>query len=217
MERNIEAFIFDLDGTLLDSLEDMADAGNAALVGHGFPAHPAEAYRFFIGNGTRMLMRRAAPEGTAEAVVETLLRDMHDNYAESWANKTRPYPGIMAMLEGLVARGFPLAVLSNKPHAFTTLCVRRFFPDIPFARVQGCPEQGKPKPDPALALDIARELGAAPARILFLGDSSVDMDTAGAAGMVRGAALWGFRPESELRDHGAEILLERPENIFDYT
>lgn len=216
MHGNFDAFIFDLDGTLLNSLADVADAANAALTARGFPAHPEDAYRFFIGNGTRTLMRRAAPEGTDEETVTILLEGMHAHYAKNWAGKTRPYPGIMPMLERLSALGPPLAVLSNKPHAFTMLCVRRFFPDIPFSRVQGCPEGGSPKPDPALALDIAAEFGVEPPRVCFLGDSNVDMDTARAAGMVPVGALWGFRPESELRRHGAAVLLSLPEQLFMY-
>ena len=216
MARNFDAFIFDLDGTLLNSLDDLADAANEALAARGLPGHPVQAYRFFIGNGTRMLMRRAAPEGTAEPGLAELVEDLHENYAANWADKTRPYVGIVPMLGRLSSFGLPMAVLSNKPHDFTTLCVGRFFPDIAFDRVQGCPEGGKPKPDPSLALDIAGKFGVQPERVLFLGDSSVDMDTARAAGMTPAGALWGFRTEEELKAHGAKILIDAPEQIFSF-
>lgn len=214
MKRAFDACIFDLDGTLLNSLEDLADAANYALAQQGLPTHPRDAYRYFVGNGTRILMRRAAPEGTGEREQERLLADMHARYAVNWAYKTRPYEGILLMLKGLAAMGLPLAVLSNKPHTFTLLCIEHFFPDIAFARVQGCPEGGRPKPDPGLALDIARYLELEPSRILFLGDTDVDIKTALAAGMIPAGALWGFRTEDELKEYGAKILLRTPGDLL---
>lgn len=216
MSRKFDAVIFDLDGTLLNTLEDLADAANAALAARGLPLHPVEAYRFFVGSGVRELMRRAAPENMPEPALRDLVEGMRGQYAANWANKTQPYTGIVPMLQRLASLALPVAVLSNKPHDFTLLCVRRFFPNIAFARVQGCPEEGKPKPDPSLALDIAGEFGLRPGRVLFLGDSSIDMDTARAAGMIPAGALWGFRPEAELKAHGAEVLLAAPEELFHY-
>lgn len=207
--------IFDLDGTLLDSLEDLADASNAVLVAEGLATHPAGAYRFFVGDGMQNLMRRAAPSATEEEV-RRLVAAMGREYAENWAVKSRPYEGIAAMLEGVRARGLPMAVLSNKPHVFTERVVGHFFPEADFVRVQGSPENGRAKPDPSLALDIARTMALPPKRVLFVGDSSTDMDTAAAAGMIPVGVLWGFRPEDELRAHGAQTLLARPEDLFDY-
>lgn len=211
----MKACFFDLDGTLLDSLEDLADAGNAALASKGYPTHPADAYRYFVGDGMETLIRRAAPQGVEEDVLRLLTQTMRDEYALGWARKTRPYPGITTMLDELRQRGVVLAVLSNKPHEFTELAVRRFFPNTPFARIQGSPKGGRAKPDPALALAMAAELGLAPEEVLFIGDSRTDMDTAVAAGMFPLGVLWGFRPASELTEHGAKALVEDPIQILD--
>lgn len=212
----IKAVFFDLDGTLLDTLEDLADAGNLALAARGFPSHPVDAYRFFVGDGMETLMRRAAPPDTDEASLDLLTKAMREQYGRNWARKTRPYAGIVAMLEWLASRSMPMAVLSNKPHEFTLLTVERFFPRTPFALVQGSPEGGRAKPEPAMALSMAKSLGLAPAEVLFMGDSRTDMDTAVAAGMLPAGVLWGFRPKSELLAHGARVLLEEPADLFNY-
>ena len=197
------AVIFDLDGTLLDSLDDLADSANAILEEHGFAPHPVDAYRFFVGEGMETLMRRAAPANADESVVRLLLEGMRERYGRHWARKTRPYAGVITMLKGLTALSVPLAVLSNKPHDFTELAVRHFFPETVFARVQGSPKGGRAKPDPSLALGIAADFGLKPERVLFMGDSRIDMDTATAAGMIPAGVLWGFRPKSELLALGA--------------
>lgn len=212
----IDACLFDLDGTLLDTLEDLADAVNAVLRARGWAEHPLDAYRYFVGNGMQALLRHAAPEGTDAEALRSLGAGFIEEYAKNWASKTRPYPGIVLMLERLSALRVPFAVLSNKPHEFTQLTVRHFFPGIAFAAIQGSPKGGKAKPDPTLALGLARDIGVRPERVLFLGDSSVDMNTAKAAGMVPAGALWGFRTESELLEHGAKLLFESPEALFDH-
>ena len=211
MPLRFNAVIFDLDGTLIDSLDDIADCANAVLAEGGFAPHPVDAYRFFIGDGMENLLRRAAPEGTDERVIRRLLEGMRERYGQNWARKTRPYEGVVPMLQRLIVLSLPLAVLSNKPCEFTDMTVRQFFPDIPFIRVLGSPPGGRAKPDPSLALSIAGELGLKPDRVLFVGDSRTDMDTATAAGMFPAGALWGFRPAEELLAHGARVLLERPE------
>lgn len=211
----MKAVFFDLDGTLLDTLDDLADAANSVLAGEGCPEHPVDAYRFFVGDGMENLMRRAAPQDVDETALARLLRGMKEEYGRGWARKTRPYPGITAMLSNLAQQAMVLAVLSNKPHDLTVLTVRHFFPDTAFAKIQGSPQGGKAKPDPALALGMARELGLAPSEILFLGDSRTDMDTAVAAGMLPAGALWGFRPKSELVAHGARLLLEHPGQLLE--
>lgn len=216
MSHAIDACIFDLDGTLLDTLEDLADAANAALQGQGFPAHPVAAYRFFVGEGMETLLRRAAPAGTDTAVIARLMRGMSEAYGNNWADKTKPYDGILPMLERLDATGMPLFVLSNKPHGFTEIVVQRFFSAISFAGVQGSPKGKTAKPDPTLALSLAGSFGLLPERVLFMGDSSIDMKTATAAGMLPVGALWGFRPESELLEHGAKIVLQRPLELFEH-
>ncbi|GHV52423.1 phosphoglycolate phosphatase [Deltaproteobacteria bacterium] len=213
MRTGIAAIIFDLDGTLIDSLEDLADTVNHALGAHNLPKHPVEAYKYFVGDGMETLVRRAAPENTPDSLVQTLLARVKETYGQNWAKKTRPYDGIMELLRQLSAKGIALAVLSNKPHEFTGEIVEHFFPQR-FFPAQGLPAGCKAKPDPTLALDIAKKLSLEPARIAFMGDSRTDMDTAGNAGMLPVGVLWGFRLEKELRDHGAKIIAAHPSDLI---
>ena len=214
MSLPIRAVIFDLDGTLVDSLEDIADTANDALKARGFPAHPVDAYRYFVGDGIQNMVRRASPDGTDDEVINALVAEAHDAYSAGWNQKTRPYAGIEAMLRELEGRGIALAVLSNKLHEFTQDVVAHFFPQTPFKAIQGSPRGSKAKPDPTLALRIASELGVPPQQTLFMGDTRTDMDTATAAGMVPAGVLWGFRPERELLDHGAQLILREPGELF---
>ncbi|KAF5034192.1 N-acetylmuramic acid 6-phosphate phosphatase [anaerobic digester metagenome] len=236
----IHAIIFDLDGTLLDTLEDLADAANACLVAQGFSAHPVDAYRQFVGDGVETLFRRALPPGTpgaaTERAVAALVARMRDEYGARWSAKSAPYPGIRELLAALAPAGLPLGVLSNKPHAFTRLMVGSFFngadsgaaaapggspvtddgPLGPFAVVAGARPGVPRKPDPAAAIATARALGVDPAHAAFVGDSNVDMRTAHGAGMLAVGCLWGFRGEAELRDSGASVLLAHPLELLDH-
>lgn len=213
------AVLFDLDGTLLDTLEDLADATNAALVAMGLPGHPLEAYKYFVGDGLEALVRRAMrPEGTGAPPDETVLARgielARQEYARRWADKTRPYPGIPELLDGLAERAVPAAVFSNKPDQFTRLCVERLLSSWHFAIIQGATPELPRKPDPCGALAIAAKLGVAPADILYLGDTNTDMWTAIAAGMYPVGALWGFRTADELRAAGAAVLASRPADVL---
>lgn len=212
----IKALIFDLDGTLLDTLDDLADSVNTVLRKAGFAEHPADAYRFFVGSGMETMLRRAAPKGVDDDTLAGLVSAFRETYAANWDNRTKPYPGVETMLKALNRAGLPIAVLSNKPQRFTELCVRRFFSGAAFAAVQGSPPNGMAKPDPALALGMAKIFGVFAGEVLFVGDSSVDMDTATAAGMVAAGALWGFRPASELLAHGAKLLLAEPGDVLEH-
>lgn len=214
MSLHASAAIFDLDGTLINSLDDLADAVNAALAAFSLPTHPVEPYKYFVGDGMETLVRRAAPAGTPEDTLAAVYLRAKEEYGKNWAAKTRPYDGIMPMLERLAAMAVPVAVLSNKPHEFTGSVTRLFFPATRFTAVQGCPAGGKPKPDPAGAFAVAERMGIAPEHIAFIGDSRTDMDTAVNAGMLPVGVLWGFRPESELLKHGAKALLARPSDLF---
>ena len=215
-KSSFAAVFFDLDGTLIDSLEDLAGSCNSVLEANGFAPHPVDAYRFFVGDGVENLVRRAAAREISESTLTRLLAGMRKEYTARWARVTKPYSGIVHMLTRLEKARIPLAVLSNKPHDMTVLTVRHFFPDTPFAAIQGSPKGGKAKPDPSLALALAAQLNLAPERILFLGDTRTDMMTGTAAGMCPVGVLWGFRPKEELLEHGAEILLESPDQLFDY-
>ncbi len=210
------AIIFDLDGTLINSLDDLADTTNDALRAFGLPTHPVDPYRYFVGDGIMNLVRRAAPAGSDDELVSRVCERAKQEYSRHWARKTRPYDGVMDMLKSLLKRNIPLLVLTNKPHEFAQQVMDHFFPDTPFARVQGSPPGAVAKPDPTLALALAKDLGLSPADILFMGDTKVDMLTARNAGMVPVGALWGFRPESELVENGAAVLLQHPMDLFQH-
>lgn len=209
------AVLFDLDGTLLDTLDDIADATNAALRRQGFPEHPRDAYKIFVGDGVATLMRRVVPrEAQSEQTLQACGAVMREEYGRHWAVKSKPYPGVPELLDGLAQRGIPLAVLTNKPHEFAQLCVARLLPRWKFAVVLGEHAAVVKKPDPAGALEISRRLGVAPAEIAYLGDTDTDMQTAVAAGMVPLGALWGFRGAEELLANGATMLLAKPLDLL---
>jgi len=214
MKSPCAAIFFDLDGTLTDTLDDLADAANETLRLYGFPTHDVEAYKYFVGDGIELLFRRCAPQDIDTATLQQLIRKNKEIYGNRWACKSKPYAGIAEMLWELLARNIPLAVLSNKPDEFTPVVVTHFFPDIPFTLVQGSPPDGRAKPDPALALAMAKKLDIIPADIMFMGDTRTDMETAVNAGMIPVGVLWGFRPRSELVAHGARIILEKPQDLF---
>ncbi|MBW1997567.1 MAG: HAD family hydrolase [Deltaproteobacteria bacterium] len=211
---NFEAIIFDLDGTLLHTLEDLADSMNKVLTEMGFPFHPTESYRYFIGEGTPTLVYRALPEeARTEDNIRRCLEAFLAVYRTNWNSKTRPYDGIAEMLDLVESRGLRMAVLSNKAHAFTLRCVEYFLARWNFAFVLGQRDGLPQKPSPAGALEISRGLNIHPSRFLYLGDSGVDMKTASAAGMYPVGALWGFRDSKELLDSGAKTLIEHPLEI----
>jgi phosphoglycolate phosphatase len=211
-----QAVLFDLDGTQLDTLEDLADSTNAALRRLGFPEHPLAAFRYFVGDGMENLVRRALPsqQQSPPAVAECLTL-VRQEYSARWAMKTRPYAGIPELLDGLAARGIAMAVLSNKPHEFTQLCVSRLLPRWQFRHVLGAQPSLPGKPDPAGALTISRQMGLAPKQFIYLGDTNTDMQTAVAAGMLPVGATWGFRTPDELLKFGAKVLLKKPTELLD--
>ncbi len=214
MSLPCSAVVFDLDGTLINSLDDLADTTNDALRAFGLPPHPVDPYRYFVGDGIETMVRRAAPPGTDEELITQITERAKQEYSANWSRKTCQYEGIADMLAGLRERNIPLMVLTNKRHDFTLEVMAHFFPDTPFARIQGSPPGGTAKPDPSLALAMAEEMGLTPDSIMFMGDTRVDMNTATNAGMIPVGALWGFRPKSELVEHGAKVLLEKPMDLF---
>jgi phosphoglycolate phosphatase len=209
------AIVFDLDGTLLDTLEDIADSTNAVLTRHGYPTHTKNEYKFFVGDGAPALVRRVLPEqARTDETVERLYQEFRAEYGRNWNVKTRPYPGVPAMLDGVTGRGLKLAVLSNKPDDFTQKCVTELLRSWVFDIVLGHRGGVPPKPDPTGALEIAHGLEVAPEKCLFLGDTSIDIKTAIAAGMYPVGVAWGFRPVEELETAGARRILGSPEDIF---
>ena len=214
-QSKIKAIIFDLDGTLLDTLADLAGAMNRVLEDLGFPSHSTEAYKLFVGEGVRVLVTRALPTGQREeTMIDKSLGLMKEEYGKSWHVSTKPYQGIHKLLAVLRERQILSSVLTNKPHSFASDMVKRYFPDHPFASVHGAMEGEPRKPDPAAALQIADELGIRPAEMCFLGDTWTDMKTAGGAGMLPIGVLWGFRSGEELRENGAAVLIAEPLDLL---
>jgi len=210
-----QAVLFDLDGTLLDTLDDLAQAANQVLVNHGLPVHPTEAYRYFVGDGLGVLMERIVPaELRQPALLNRMADDFRRIYGRTWQVHSRPYSGIDPMLTALAERGLRLAVLSNKPHEFTRLCVGHLLAGHCFDTVLGQREGVAKKPDPAGALEVVHSLSLVPEQFLYLGDTAVDMETARRAGMCAVGVLWGFRDEAELRDAGAEHILHTPMEVI---
>jgi phosphoglycolate phosphatase len=214
---DFDVTIFDLDGTLLDTLDDIADTANAVLRDHGFPTHDKNDFRYFIGDGVDALFRRALPDAGREAgLVSDCVNEFRRSYKDTWKNKTRPYPEIPRLLDALEARGMKMAVLSNKPHDFTETCVSELLSGWDFFMVLGAREGYPLKPDPAPAAEIVERAGAVPSRVMYVGDSAVDMNTATRAGLFPVGALWGFRTFDELKENGAKVLIEKPLDLLEH-
>lgn len=214
---NCKSILFDLDGTLLDSLDDLADAVNSVLLNRGFPVHPTEAYRFFVGDGLFPLIQRAVPIGISEDVVRKCCEEFAFFYNKCWHTKSTLYSGIMEMLLELSREGVILGILSNKPDGFTQTIVKHFFPNNPFGYVAGHKEDIAKKPDPAGALYAAQRLGVLPEATFFVGDTAIDIQTGKNAGMKTIGVTWGFRPETELLANNADKIVYSPKEIIDYV
>jgi len=213
-----EAIIFDLDGTLIDSIVDIAACGNEALASMGFPGHSVETYKALVGDGITGLATKALPEAERndEAVAKFVER-YRALYARNWDKTTAPYPGVPSLLADLVVRGIKLAVLSNKRDDFTKICVERLLPAANFVEVRGESEETPKKPDPSGALEVASRMGVRPSRCLFIGDSEIDAETAKRAGMAFVAVAWGYRSRAELQEAGAECFASNPNDLLQYV
>ena len=210
------AIIFDLDGTLLDTLDDIANAANRVLAARGFPTHPNSHYRRFVGDGVGKLILRALPETHQdEATAQACVGAYAQEYGRTWDAQTKPYAGVPEMLDALVVRGLKLAVLSNKPDNFTQQCVGELLAGWAFDEVLGASDKFPRKPNPASAMETARRLGVPPAECLYVGDSGVDMQTARAARMCPVGVLWGFRGKEEFLEDGAQHLVSKPSQVLD--
>lgn len=209
----IKTIIFDLDGTLLDTLGDLGDAVNAALQEKGYPMRTDDEIRNFVGNGVATLMRRAVPEGTAQDTVETCLARFRAHYDKHMMNRTAPYAGIPALLQELKAKGIVMGVLSNKYDPAAKALTAHYFPgDITqtFGERTGVAR----KPDPAAVLEMLQILGAERETTLYVGDSDVDMQTAGNARLFAVGVTWGFRSREALEAAGADALVDHPSDIL---
>ncbi|TXT42180.1 MAG: HAD-superfamily hydrolase subfamily IA variant 3 [Spirochaetes bacterium] len=214
----IKAFMFDLDGTLAETIQDLGDSVNLALKDNGYPPHPIENYKKMVGNGFATLIRRALPpDADLDADgIERITALAAETYGKNLLRTTKPFLGIPQVLRELSQRGCPLAVLSNKPHALTKKMVERLFPDIPFVDFRGDSPGKAKKPFPGQALEIA---GLVPLHVsdwAFVGDSGVDMETGNSCGMTAIGVLWGYRGKEELLNAGARLLVQNPEDLLLY-
>lgn len=209
------AVLFDLDGTLLDTLRDIASCGNAVLSQRGLPRHGLAAYKQFVGDGRDALVARSLPESLRDkATVAEVAAAFDREYERHWADSTHPYAGVPDLLRSLVSRGLRLAVVTNKPDEHAKLALSELLPEWHFDVILGARPGMPRKPDPAGALEAAREMKLAPADFIYLGDSGIDMRTARAAGMFPAGALWGFRGAEELLRAGAEELFDKPLDLL---
>ena len=210
--------IFDLDGTLLDTIADLAAATNHALQKNGFPMHDVETLRTFVGNGIGKLLERALPEeGRSADNVERLRSDFVPYYDGHNADLSQPYPGVAELLSNLQQKGTMLAVASNKYQAATVKLVAHYFPNIHFVSVLGQREGVPVKPHPGIVHDIMVSAGVTADEVLYVGDSGVDMQTACNAGVEAVAVSWGFRPRQELEAASPLAVIDRAEDLLDYV
>ena len=206
--------IFDLDGTLLETLGTLAHHCNHILQKHGFAPHSKEEYCYFLGEGSRRLIEKALPEGTPQKMVDAVLEEYNTYYREHLIGTTTPYEGIVPLLQTWKGKGRRLAVLSNKPHPLTVQLIEHFFPgmfDVVFGQREGVPR----KPDPAGALEIMNLLSVPSSETIYLGDTSTDMLTGKACGAYTVGVLWGFRPKEELEAYHPDRLAASPKDLMD--
>lgn len=209
-----KAIIFDLDGTLLDTLQDLALSVNTVLNNKGYPGHPVDAYRYFVGDGIDILVKRTFPqEALAAEKLDLLIKEVKEEYSRCWADHTKPYPGVPEMLDFFEKNAIPKAIFSNKPHEFALLTVNKLLPSWSFFDIVGIGPDMPRKPDPTGALQIAAEMKIEPSEIVYLGDTDTDMKTAQAGGFYPAAALWGFRPAEELKAGGALFMAAEPPEV----
>lgn len=208
--------IFDLDGTLLNSIYDLADSMNVVLNRRGYPVHDVESYRYFVGDGMANLVRRALPAQLSEDIVGDCILSMKEEYDRRITDKTHPYNGVPELLDRLEAIGIKMAILSNKPDPSVKLIASRLLSKWKFGSILGERPDVMRKPDPAAAIETAKHLEISPERIIYLGDSGVDMQTANNAGMFGVGAAWGFRTVDELINGGARAVIYEPDELLSY-
>ena len=215
MTPPVHAIIFDLDGTLLNTITDIANCANTVLESWALPVHPVNRYAELVGDGLANLARKVLPpEHIGDASVSRFIDEYRVHYQERWNETSTWYPGIPELLQELSNRGTSMAVLSNKRDDFTKVCVSSFFPNIDFRLVRG-EQAGIPiKPNPQSTLEIVESLNVKPENCLFVGDSEIDIETGIRAGMTSVGVLWGFRPRFMLEEAGAHVLVSRPEELL---
>jgi phosphoglycolate phosphatase len=211
-----KAVLFDLDGTLIDTVDDIGDAANRVISNRKFPTHSISTYRLFIGEGVRMLFTHALPEESRnQDLITACLEEFIEDYRCNYNVKTKLYDGVPELLDILKLRGLKLAILSNKPDPITKDCVAFFLSEWNFDVVLGQHDSIPRKPDPQGALEVARRLAIPPSNFIYLGDTAIDMKTAVSAGMFPVGVLWGFRSLEELKKNGARVIIDEPMQLMD--
>lgn len=213
-----KGILFDLDGTLIDTLDDLADSMNAILRSYGYPEHPVDAYRQMVGWGMKELVIRALPEQVSDpGFIDDRVDEMIITYHENRVVKTRPYPGILELLTILKEHAIPTSIVTNKTDHIAQCLVRSLLDYSQFIVVHGAVPNKPQKPDPTIVLETAAAMDCRPSEVIYVGDSGVDMETAHAAGMVAVGVSWGFRSIEELRQAGARVIVHHPLQILDYV
>ncbi len=211
----MKLIVFDLDGTLINSLEDLADSANHVLEQHGFPIHPVDAYRYFVGDGVRKLIERILPpEERTDERIEQYKAEFVDYYKIHMEDKTAVYEGITELLKALKARGLKIAVATNKVHSAVAPLMAKYFPGIHFDSLIGQREGIPVKPAPQIMYDILMETGCNASEALHVGDTATDMQLAHNAGITPVGVLWGYRPLEELQEAGARYIIEHPMDLL---
>ena len=212
--KTYRAAIFDMDGTLTDTLADLHDSVNEMLDHYNFPRRTLDEVRQFVGNGARKLMIRSLP-ADKENFVDAALEFYNGCYARNCLKKVKPYAGIMELLTALEAKKIPLGICTNKQHFAAIAIAEKILAPIKFSYVSGDEPNQPRKPDPTRALAGAKKFDVEPAQVAYFGDTAVDIQTALNAGFLAVGVTWGFRPRSELVDSGAQIIIDTPLEIFD--
>lgn len=209
-----DVYVFDLDGTLLDTLADLAASCNHAMRAVGLPEHSTDDVRRFVGNGVRKLIERAVPDGDRNPLFEPALTIFRQHYLEHSLDSTKPYDGIMPLLRALKSRGKTVAVVSNKFDAATKSLCQHFFSGLVDVAI-GESERVRKKPAPDTVIEVMRQVGATKEQVVYIGDSDVDIATAANCGIPCISVLWGFRDRDFLLSHGATTLLEKPSEMLE--
>ena len=214
--QHLKLVVFDLDGTLLNTLSDLAHSANYALQQSGFPTHPIEVYPFFIGNGLHLFIERILPENQKTEQTLVHVKELFLSYYDAHiADHTQPYNGITDLLKSLLSKGLKLAVASNKHQQGTEKLIRTLLPDFPFIAVLGQSKDIPAKPNPAMVREILKIAGLSPEETIYIGDSDVDIFTASNCGVRSIGVTWGYRPREELEAAGANFIVDSPDEIFE--
>ena len=210
----IKAVLFDLDGTLTNTLDDLADATNYALSTYGLPVHEVDAYRYFVGNGIPKLIERALPEDKRdEETFSKVKSKFFEYYNVHSMDKTRSYDGVPEMVRAVKSLGYKTAVVTNKDETAAVKILEKLYPDC-FDCIIGASDDIPKKPDPTCAFAAMKKLGVTPEECVFIGDSCVDVQTGKNSGAYDVGVTWGFRPRSELEQYGATAIIERPDEFI---